>query len=66
MLTKLGINSVCAKKVGPNVREGISKSKSFARLVTCQCGKKFEKSCPSEAACDISSFSCPHCGARIQ
>lgn len=65
MLTKLGINTVRAEKVGPNVKEGINHS-THAKIVKCTCGKSFEKNCPSEAACDVSSFECPNCGNRIQ
>lgn len=62
MLKKFGINTTRAEKTGPKVKQGITTA-SFTRVVTCSCGKKFEKSCPSEMACDITMFTCPHCGA---
>lgn len=65
MLKKFGINTTRAEKRGPNVKQGISEG-SFKRVITCACGRKFEKSCPNEMACDITMFTCPHCGATIK
>lgn len=65
MLKKFGINSTRAEKTGPTVKQGLTAG-SFKRMITCSCGKKFEKACPSEMACDISMFTCPHCGSTIK
>ena len=63
MLKKFGVNSTREEKSGPVVKCGISKK--VRKTITCACGKKFEKECPSEAFCEISSFTCPYCGREI-
>lgn len=67
MMTKLGINTISARKRGPNVKEGISNESPIrsTKLISCSCGKKFEKNCPNEDMCSISTFECPYCKAKI-
>ena len=59
MLKKFGVNSTRAEKRGPSVKTG---NQSIERYATCQCGKKFLKTCASAEVCDVSSFKCPYCG----
>jgi len=42
----------------PNKPQGERHSK----IVKCDCGTKFVKSCPSKEVCDISKVKCPKCG----
>ena len=64
MLKKFGVNSTRAEKSGPTVKSGISGPTK--RIITCACGRKFEKACPNELVCEISSFTCPHCGKTVK
>ena len=64
MMKKFGIDTTRVAKSGPVVKESISRA--INSLVTCKCGKKFAKSCPSAAACEIAVFSCPYCGAELR
>lgn len=70
MLKKLGINQVMAQKKGPVIKDGVSHRKAETaraqKTVTCKCGKKYLKDCPTEAACAVSVLTCPNCGAKIQ
>jgi hypothetical protein len=67
MMTKLGINTVSSRKRGPNIKESIciESPKRSLKTITCSCGKQFEKNCPNEEMCDVSSFECPYCNQRI-
>jgi hypothetical protein len=66
MLIKNGIVTNRAKKAGPNVHDAIKASKKFAKKVLCSCGAELVKECPSEAMCDVSVLTCPHCGAKVK
>jgi hypothetical protein len=68
MLTKFGVNSVCAKKSGPTVKKSIAKpgSRKFSRVVTCECGARLEKTCENEMVCEIAALACPKCGREVR
>ena len=68
MLTKIGIVTNRAKKAGPNVHDAmeVKASRKFAKKITCACGAELVKECPSEAMCDVSVLTCPHCGAKVR
>ena len=40
-----------------------TEEEKFSKVVTCDCGKKFVKTCPSKDVCHISLVKCPGCGA---
>jgi hypothetical protein len=63
MMKKIGVNTTRAEKHGPVVKSG--HNKPTEKTVRCACGKKFLKSCPNEAYCDIAVFTCPYCGREI-
>lgn len=66
MLKKYGINTTRAEKNGPTVRRGIAVEKGkFVRTLSCPCGAKLEKTCESEALCEITPARCPKCGRKI-
>jgi hypothetical protein len=62
MLKKFGVNSTRAEKHCP-VKTGAVPM--IERVVICSCGKRFVKSCPNSVACEVSTFTCPHCGAIL-
>lgn len=67
MMKKFGVNNTRAEKVGPVVKNGVDKTQKRAqKLVTCACGKKYMKDCPSEDLCAVSVLTCPSCGAKVQ
>jgi len=67
MMEKFGVNNTRAEKAGPTVKNGIKTGDDvYERLVSCSCGKKFTKTCPSKDACDVAVFDCPYCGTKIQ
>jgi hypothetical protein len=61
MMKKFGVNNTkMEKKVAGD-------SGPVTSIVFCsQCGRKFEKSCPSERLCKISNTKCPHCGGKLE
>lgn len=65
MLIKKGIVTSRESKSGPTVKQGISGKKHSRKVRCASCKAMFEKRCPNELMCEISTFKCPHCGAEI-
>ena len=66
MFNKFGVVDNRSRKNGPIVKQAIPEVEGpFEKIVTCSCGAKLRKRCPSKKHCDLVALTCPKCGAEV-